>query len=82
MHILIGLQERILGRGLLCHGPPLLILPFSKKEQNEWRQVTETCQAFLIVSVAFGKGGRMRGMQYASFHLPFSKMFLMYTIFP
>ena len=36
--------------------PSLLILPFSKKEQNQWCQVTEMCQTFLMVSVAYDQG--------------------------
>ena len=36
--------------------PSLLILPFSKEEQNQWCQVTEMCQTFLMVSVAYDQG--------------------------
>ena len=36
--------------------PLLLTLPFSKKEQNQWCQVTEICQTLLIVFVAYGQG--------------------------
>ena len=46
------------------HGP-LLTLPFTKKEQNEWSQVIEIFQILLMVSVAYGQGriqGRMRVM--------------------
>ena len=39
----------------------LLTLPFSKKEQNEWHQVTEISQTLLMVSVAYGQG-RIQGV--------------------
>ena len=51
-----------------CHPPPppLLTMPFGKEEQNQWCQVTEICQTFFLVSVAYGQGWihgvRMRGM--------------------
>ena len=58
--------------------PPIhLTLPFSKKEQNEWCQVTEICQALLMASVAYGQGrmqgGRMRRMHPPKSH--FQKFF-------
>ena len=66
-----------------CAMPPLfLTLPFRKKEQNQWSQVTETYQ-LLAVFVAYGQG-RIRGVGFRmrGMHQPFLKMFLMYTIFP
>ena len=65
-----------LGAGLLCHAP-LLTLPFSKKEQYWWCQVTKTCQILLVVSVPYDQGriqrGRMRDMHSPSSH--FQKCF-------
>ena len=40
--------------------PPLLTLPFSKK--NKWCQVTEIWQTLLVVFVAYGQGNGVRGM--------------------
>ena len=63
------LSEAYLGREkALCHPPTpgslLLTLSFSKKEQ--WCQVNEICQTFLMVFVAYGQGriqgARKRGM--------------------
>ena len=54
--------EDVLTRSIFREGhcamppPPLSTLPFTKKEQNEWFQVTEICQTFLMVSVAYGQG--------------------------
>ena len=72
----------------------LLTLPLSKKEQHYWCQMTNICHNLLVVSVAYGQGriqrGRMRDMHppnshfqkcFASSQQPFSKMFLMHTIF-
>ena len=42
--------------------PSLLILLFSKEEQNQWCQVTEMCETFLMVSVAYGQG-RIQGVE-------------------
>ena len=43
--------EAYLG-GHCAMSPPLLTLPFSKKEQ--WCQVTEMCQALLMAFVPYG----------------------------
>ena len=57
--------------GALCHAFPLLTLPFSKKEQNYWRQVTEICQTLSTVFVAYGQR-RIQGSKMKGMHLPTS----------
>ena len=61
--------------------PPLLTLLFSKK--NKWCQVTNTCKTLLMVFVAYCQGwiqgDGIRGMYPP--HQPFSKMFLINTMF-
>ena len=66
--------------GAYCHAPPPpppLTLPFSKKDQKYKRQVTEICQALLIVSLAYCQGriqgGRLRDMHPITSH--FQKCF-------
>ena len=57
--------------------PPLLALPFNKK--NKWCHLTEICQTLWMVFVADGVGqiqvGGLRGMYPP--HYPFSTLFLM-----
>ena len=68
--------------GALCRvplppPPPRLTMSFSKKEQNQWCQVTEICQTLLMVSVPYSQGrnqgGRMRVMHPPTSH--FQKCF-------
>ena len=56
----LNVETRAYLGGHFAMPPPPLILPFSKKEQNKWCQVTKICQA-LLISVVYGQGGRMMG---------------------
>ena len=70
-------QERLWKGGIVPCFPPLLTLPFNKKEQNYWCQVTEICQTLSMVSVDYGQGRiqgvRMRGLYPPTTH--FQKCF-------
>ena len=60
---------------------PLLTLPFSKKEQNQWRKVTEICQTLLMASVACGQG-QIQGVGLGACILPpaiFKNVFYVYN---